>query len=208
MKKMLLLGDSISLHYGSYLNEFLKHEFEIHSKPGKEEALKKIDFAIGGNGGDSSMILEYIKERQEISDLDFDFFLFNCGLHDIKRRVPEEKLQISIENYEENLNEIYRIMQENGVKCIFMTTTPVLEEMHNTLIPAGIKRYNKDVLEYNEVAIKVAKKYNASIIDLHRFVSSNTGEIYIDYAHFNFHIRKLQAAFIAGAVMNINGYRY
>ena len=65
MRKMLLLGDSISLHYGTYLNEYLKHEFEIHSKPGKEEALKKIDSAIGGNGGDSSMVLEYIKERQK-----------------------------------------------------------------------------------------------------------------------------------------------
>ena len=201
MRKMLLLGDSISLHYGAYLNEYLKHEFEIHSKPGKEEALKKIDSAIGGNGGDSSMVLEYIKERQKDSDLDFDVFLFNCGLHDIKRKIPEEKLQVDIVKYEENLNEIYRIMQGNGVKCIFMTTTPVLEEMHNTLIPCGIKRYNNDVIDYNEVAINVARKYNVPVIDLNRFVSSNTGEVYIDYAHFNFHIRKLQAAFIAGAVM-------
>lgn len=202
-KKMLLLGDSISLHYGSYLDEYLSHEYEIYSKPGKEEALKKIDSAIGGNGGDSSMVLEYIKERQEASDLDFDVFLFNCGLHDIKRKIPEENLQISMEEYERNLNEIYEIMGKNDVKCIFMTTTPVLEDVHNTLIPAGIKRYNKDVLKYNEIATKVANKYNASIIDLHRFVSSNKGEVYIDYAHFNFHIRKLQAAFIAGAVMSM-----
>lgn len=202
-KKMLLVGDSISLHYGTYLNEYIKHEYEIYSKPGREEALKKIDKAIGGNGGDSSMVLEYIKERQEASDLDFDVFLFNCGLHDIKRKIPEENLQISMEEYEKNLTEIYEIMSLNKVKCIFMTTTPVLEDMHNTLIPAGIKRYNKDVLKYNEIAIKVANKYNASIIDLHRFVCSNAGEIYIDYAHFDSHMRKLQAAFIAGAVMSM-----
>lgn len=203
MKKMLLLGDSISLHYGSYLNEYLKDEYEIYSKPGKEVALKNIDSAVGGNGGDSSMVLEYIKEREKNGDLNMDVFLFNCGLHDIKRMVPEENLQVTLEKYEKNLDEIYEIMENHGVKCIFMTTTPVLEEMHNTLIPCGIKRYNKDVDEYNAVAKKVAKKHNAAIIDLHRFVSSNTGEVYIDYAHFNFHIRKLQAAFIAGAVMSM-----
>ncbi len=203
MKKMLMLGDSINLHYASYLNEYLSWEYEIYSKPGREEALKKIDSAVGGNGGDSSMVLKHIKERQKDTGLNFDVFLFNCGLHDIKRKVPEERLQVGIEDYESNLNEIYKIMNENNVKCIFMTTTPVLEEMHNTLIPAGIKRYNKDVAAYNEVAVKVAHLHNAAVIDLHKFVSSNTGEIYIDYAHFNFYMRRLQAAFIAGAVMSM-----
>lgn len=201
MKKMLLLGDSINLHYGSYLAEYLKNNFEIHSKPGKKEALKKIDYAVGGNGGDSSMVLEYVKERDKNNDLDFDVFVFNCGLHDIKRKVPEEKLQIPIEQYEQNLNEIYKIMQKNGVKCIFITTTPVYEEMHLELAPAGIKRYNADVCAYNEVAVKTAEKNNAPIIDLYGFVCAQNDRGYLDYAHFNLEARKLQAAFIAGSVL-------
>lgn len=76
--------------------------------------------------------------------------------------------------------------------------------MHNTIIPAGIKRYNKDVDEYNAVAVKTAKKHNAEVIDLHGFVCSITDDLYIDYAHFNLYIRRLQAAYIAGAVMNID----
>lgn len=203
MKKMFLLGDSISLHYGPYLREYLKEDFEIHSKPGKEEALKKIDYAVGGNGGDSSMVLSYIKERQAKNDLDFDVFVFNCGAHDIKRKIPDEKPQITLEEYEQNLNEIYGIMQTHNVKCVFIASTPILEKEHLELIPGGVKRYNKDVFEYGEVAKRVAQKHNAPIIDLNSFVSNLPGEIYQDYAHFDIPTRKLQAAFIAGSLYGL-----
>lgn len=204
MKKMLLLGDSINLHYGSHLEGYLDDDFAISSKPGKEVALKQIDNAVGGNGGDSSMVLSYIKELEEKNALNFDVFVFNCGLHDIKRVIPEENYQISIDEYEKNLEEIYRIMNKQGIDCVFITTTPVLERAHNVqIIPAGVKRYNSDVCAYNEVAVRLAKKYNASVIDLYKFTSRIKGEVYLDYAHFNFEIRKLQAAFIAGGLLDI-----
>ncbi len=70
MKKMILLGDSISLHYGPFLAEYLKGEYRIYSKPGVDQALKDIDNAVCGNGGDSFKVLEYIKERDSRNDLE------------------------------------------------------------------------------------------------------------------------------------------
>lgn len=203
MKKLFLLGDSISLHYGPFLKEYLKDDFEIYRKPGKEEALKRIDHAVGGNGGDSSHVLSYIKERQKANDLNFDIFLFNCGAHDIKRKIPDEKPQVPIDEYEKNLNEVYEIMESEGVKCVFITSTPIFEKEHNELIPGGVKRYSKDVCAYGKVAVETAKKHNAPIIDLYGFTSSLSGEIFQDYAHFDVPTRKLQAAFIAGSLYGL-----
>ncbi|MBO5007588.1 MAG: SGNH/GDSL hydrolase family protein [Clostridia bacterium] len=205
MKKMLLLGDSINLHYGPNLKGYLADEYDIQSRPGEKEALQDIDKPVGGNGGDSSRVLDYIKELEKKDLLDFDLLVFNCGLHDIKRVVPEENYQVTVDKYEENINSVYKIMQSHGIKCVFITTTPVLEKAHNVeIIPAGVKRYNSDVCLYNEVAVKTAKKYDSPVIDLYNFVENLTGEKYLDYAHFNYEVRKLQAAFIAGAIRSID----
>ena len=204
MKKILLVGDSISLHYGNHLRDYLKDVFEMKYKPGREVALERIDEAIGGNGGDSSKVLKYIDELNSSKELDFNVFIFNCGLHDIKRAVPEENYQVDIETYKKNIDKIYSIMKSRGIECIFITTTPVLERAHNVdIIPAGIKRYNKDVKAYNEAALSVVNKYGGKIIDLYSLTSNLTGEVYLDYAHFNYEVRKVQAAFIAGNIMSL-----
>lgn len=204
MKKMLLVGDSINLHYGPYLKELIKDEYEISSKPGRNTALKRIDEAVGGNGGDSSMVLEYIKELEANGTLNHDVFLFNCGLHDIKRAVPEEKHQVPLSEYEKNLEEILNIMHSKGIKSIFITTTPVIERLHNVeIIPAGIKRYNADVCAYNAAAIRIAKKHKMPVIDLYSLAKTFTEDAYFDYAHFNPDTRKLQAAYIAGGLRSI-----
>ena len=59
MRKMLLLGDSINLHYASYLNDYLSEDFIIHSKPGKNETLQRTDYPVGSNGRDSAMVSFY-----------------------------------------------------------------------------------------------------------------------------------------------------
>lgn len=200
MKEMLLLGDSINLHYGPYLNKQFNKHFIIHSKPGRHEALRRIDYPVGGNGGDSSMVLEYLKERSEKGELNLDLFVFNCGLHDIKRPVDGENYQVPPEKYEKNLDEILKLSKKHNLKTIFITTTPVDDERHNKVPPAGIKRYNADVILYNEIATKVCEKHDVAIIDLYTFTQGIDEEKYIDHVHFNDNIRKLQSAYIAGAV--------
>ena len=204
MKKMFLLGDGISLHYAPKLKSYLSDKYLIKSKLGEKEALENIGTAVGANCGDSARVLEYIQQLDKENLLDFDIFVFNCGLHDIKRVVPEENYQITIDEYEKNLDSIFKIIQSRKLKCVFITTTPVIEKTHNVdIIPAGVKRYNSDVRAYNEVAVKIAKKYDASIIDLYSLVDNLDGDIYVDYAHFNFEARKLQAAYIAGSILSL-----
>lgn len=200
MKKMILLGDSISFHYGPFLKEYLATDYEIYSKPGEGMKWMHTEDFVGGNGGDSSAALSYITERDKDNDLDFDLFVFNCGLHDIKRKIPEENYQVDIECYEHNLDKICHIISSHGIKIVFVNTTPVDEIMHCTLIPAGIKRYNADICAYNKVAACVAKKYKAMVLDLYSLTEKIAGNKYSDYAHFNIETRKIQAAFIAGAV--------
>lgn len=205
MKEMLLLGDSINLHYGPYLNEQIRDYFIIHSKPGRNEALRRIDYPVGGNGGDSSMVLDYLRERAQSGELDLDMLVFNCGLHDIKRAVPEENYQVTPGDYEKNLNEIFKLAQKHKLKTVFITTTPVDDKRHNSVPPAGIKRYNADVIRYNEIATQVCKKYGAVIIDLYTFTQRLNEEKYVDHVHYNEDTRKLQAAYIAGAILTIYG---
>ena len=56
MKKVLLIGDSISLDYGPEVRRAVRSDIEIFSKPGTEEAYKNLDLPIGGNGGDSARV--------------------------------------------------------------------------------------------------------------------------------------------------------
>lgn len=203
MKKMFLLGDSISMHYGPFLTNFLAGKYEIYSRPGREKALKEIDKAIGGNGGDSTRVLNYIKALEQKGELNYDLFVFNCGLHDIKRKIPEENYQVPVDLYEQNLEDIYQILSERNIETMFINTTPVDEERHCAEIPAGIKRYNADVCMYNDVAERIAKKYHVPVIDLYGLTKNISEPKYHDYAHFNMETRKIQAAFIAGSITGI-----
>ena len=83
MTNVLLIGDSISMDYGQYLQDFLADGIHVYGKPDHGEAYLDLDIPLGGNGGDSSMVLEYLENAEE-DVLSCDWFFFNCGLHDIK----------------------------------------------------------------------------------------------------------------------------
>ncbi len=198
MKKMLLIGDSISLYYAPILAKELEEVAQLFTKEGVREAMTDLDRPTGGNGGDSKMVLDYVREREAAGTLDVDLFAFNCGLHDIKREVPEENINISPEQYEENLNEIFKIAEKHGIKTIYINSTAVPDEKHNARVDRlGFKRYNKDLVKCNEVAEKVAKEHNIPVIDLYNFTENLPGEKYVDHVHFDMETREAQAKFLA-----------
>lgn len=63
MRQLFILGDSISIHYGPYLEQMVKKHFIYARKEGLNEALKNLDYPTGANGGDSSMVRAYLQER-------------------------------------------------------------------------------------------------------------------------------------------------
>lgn len=199
MKKVLLIGDSISLYYSPFLASCILGKAELHNKEGRREAFTDLDKPIGGNGGDSSMVLDYLKKRSAENSLDYDLFIFNCGLHDIKR-LDDGECVISEEDYKRNLSEILSLSAKHNIKTLFITTTHVEDERHNARKQLGFTRYNRDVKRYNQIALSVMNEKQIPVIDLFAFTNKLNGEIFIDHVHFSEEVRKKQAEFIADVI--------
>jgi hypothetical protein len=69
-KTVFVIGDSISIHYGPFLKKMVNEKYNYDRKGNMEDALKNLDKAIGANGGDSSMVLEYLNSHDEIVNRD------------------------------------------------------------------------------------------------------------------------------------------
>ena len=195
-KTLFVLGDSISIHYGPYLKKNLNKLFNYDRKREGKQTLEDLDNPVGANGGDSKMILQYLRE-QSAEEFKHDILLLNCGLHDIKTCPKTNKKQVRIEEYVENLQEILTLLCEMGRNMVWINTTPVDDKQHNSKMKE-FKRYNKDVVNYNKRADKLMRENKTPVIDLYSFTMNLGRDIYIDGAHFKDRIRKLQAAFIAG----------
>lgn len=194
MKKIFVLGDSISIHYGPFLEEYLQGIFEYDRK-GKNQECKDLNIVSQVNGGDSGRVLEYL---QLLPDLNFDILLLNCGLHDIK--TCDGVRQVSEEAYRKNLLQIIDLVHNHGKKIVWVTSTPVDDELHNRICQS-FKRYNADLVRYNEIALKVTEEKQIPVIDLYGFTNRLNIPLYQDNVHFLEPVRKLQAAFIAGHLM-------
>ena len=205
MKKLFVIGDSISVHYGDYLTAEVSDKFFCIPREGMQEALDNINMAVGGNGGDSCRVLDFVKGQEKDGKLNYDVFLFNCGLHDIKRHPPKGTLQVDHELYEKNLCEIIDLVKSHGIAPVFITTTPVHDEIHHSYIERnkGVERFNADVVEYNKIAVGIMEKYNVPIINLYDFTLPLGAEAYDDHVHYTVEVRKLHAEFIAKELKRI-----
>ncbi|WP_409345154.1 SGNH/GDSL hydrolase family protein [Paenibacillus sp. MBLB4367] len=199
MKKIFLIGDSISVHYSDYLSALIKERYELVPREGIKEALQNINMPIGGNGGDSARVLGFLKAQEDEERLNYDVLLFNSGLHDIKRIYETMEIQVELSAYEANLREILKLARAHRVMPIFINTTPVDDEIHFSFLKenGGITRYHADVIAYNHAAEKIMRENDVAIIDLNGYTASLGGNLYCDHVHFNDSIRKLQADFIA-----------
>ena len=196
---IFLIGDSIRVDYGSYLESYIGKDINIIGKEGIEEAYQNLDIPVGSNCGYSRMLVEYLKTTENLGRLEFEYFVFNCGLHDVKRTSGEEKLAVDQKEYEENLRTIMELMKDK--KVIFITSTPVERERYPEGFP--FVRYEDDVVEYNRIANNVMHSYNVEVIDMYSFTKSLglCGDaLYRDHAHFHKQIIQLQAAYLAGAL--------
>jgi lysophospholipase L1-like esterase len=192
MKTIYVIGDSISIHYGPYLEKYLRGKFAYSRKEGAEEALLNLDRPQGANGGDSSMVLAFLQAK---GDLPADWVLVNCGLHDIKTTPATGAKQVPLEQYRRNLR---AIVARVGAKMIWIRTTPCDERIHNARPGIEFYRYAADVLAYNEAADEIMATAGVPVIDLYTFTVNLGPDLYCDHVHFPEPVREKQAAFIAG----------
>lgn len=196
-----MIGDSISIHYGPYLREMIKDKFTYDRKRGLEHALIDLDKPVGANAGDSSMVLEYLQEEHKLGSI-YDILIINCGMHDLRRDRESNKVQIEIDKYKSNLEEIVKISKEISNEVIWISLTPIIDKIHNAR-KAGVLRYSSDVEKYNEVSTSVMKDGKVKIVDLYNFTKNLGKVIYCDHVHFKDEVRRLQGAFIAGYLNSI-----
>jgi lysophospholipase L1-like esterase len=197
--KIFVVGDSISIQYGPYLERGLRGVAEYSRKTGETEALLNLDVPTGANGGDSAMVLAFLKALLAAGGCDADLLLLNCGLHDIKTDPSTGRKQVPIADYEANLRAIVECVRRAGVRLVWVRTTPADEAVHNR--PGrtiAFHRYAADVAAYNAVADRAMAEAGVPAIDLHAFTASLGPDLYCDHVHFHEPIREKQGAYIAG----------
>lgn len=111
-----------------------------------------------------------------LGDKKWDVIHFNFGLHDLKyindqgknTNPKQGKVQVSVKDYEANLETMIQKMQKTGAKLIFATTTPVPEGEPQRIADSDQK--------YNSAALAIMKKHNITVNDLNAFVRSEEFE--------------------------------
>ncbi len=198
MKKLFVVGDSISIQYGPYLKRMVEHRFRYDRKRGEQEALADLDNPVGANGGDSRMVLEYLEQERD-KGMRCDVLLINCGLHDIKTDPASGEQQVPLHTYRDNLAQIARVARQVSDLLIWIRTTDAVDHIHNART-AAFRRSHSHVLAYNEAADAVMQDAEVPVIDLYTFTRVFGDEAYCDHVHFTDHVRNLQAAYIAGCL--------
>ena len=205
MKYIYVIGDSISIQYGPYLERYLRGSIVYRRKTEEDALALALDPPQGANGGDSTMVLQFVRAKAEAGGFGADWVLLNCGLWDL-RTEPSDlvdprlgRKQVPLDLYRRNLQEILATVTKAGAQPLWVRTTPCDETVHNRR-ESGFWRFAADCVAYNEAADAVMRAGGVPILDLYTF-TGNLGDgedLYIDHVHFQEPIREKQAAFIAG----------
>ncbi|KRE64146.1 SGNH/GDSL hydrolase family protein [Paenibacillus sp. Soil750] len=207
LDKLFIVGDSISIDYGVYLEPMLEGRMIYDRKKDRDSINENQDLLEamrGANGGDSGMVLQYLSYLVANRLFDHDILMLNCGLHDVKRNVSTGELQIPLAQYEANLQAILHLMQPLPVRIVWVRTTPVDDVIHEERMKK-FARWNRDVITYNGVADRLMEAAGVQSIDLYSYTLSlgDGYTLFSDHVHYNSEIRMRQAAFIAGFLHNI-----
>lgn len=195
--KIFVVGDSISIQYGPYLAKYLEGVAVCARKRGDEEALRDLDVPQGANGGDSSMVLNFLRAMSRYGGIDADLLLVNCGLHDIKTDIPTGAKQVPLDQYRQNLREIVALVSTLKPRLVWIRTTPCDEKVHNHT-GVGFHRFAADGVAYNAAADAIMADAGIPAIDLYGFTLKLGPDLYCDHVHFFEPIREKQAAYLAG----------
>jgi lysophospholipase L1-like esterase len=195
--RLYVLGDSISIQYGPYLERYVSGRLGYARKSAAEEAALDLPNPQGDNGGDSSMVLAFLNAKEQTGGIPADLLLLNCGLHDIKTDPQTGSKQVAVDAYRANLRQMVEIIGRLGLQLLWVSTTPCDETIHNAR-QQSFHRFAADVARYNAVADEIMRAAGVPIVDLFTFTLALGPDLYCDHVHFHESIRALQAAYLAG----------
>lgn len=200
--RLFVLGDSISIGYGPYLEDMLAGRFNYDRKGYTLLNILPMDSPLV-NGGDSHCVLAFLHSQTTPPDPGSTILLLNCGLHDLRVNPHNGVHQVEPEIYSRNLKQIQSVANSAGYLPVWVHTTPVADDHHNRLIKEYY-RYNSDVIAYNQIADTLMRKSGIPCIDLYTFTLSLCAQpehivsLFTDHAHFTPLVSQLQGAYIAG----------
>ena len=196
LPRLLVIGDSISVHYAPYLEAFLQDRFECVTKDGGAAALANLDVPLGTNWGDSARVLDRLRTTRLLDVCRADLALVNCGLHDVKRKAADGDCQVPLALYRENLEAVVEIFARSRTRMVWVATTPVEDERHRARMK-DFARFDRDCVAYNAAAAQIMQAHDVHTIDLYGFTKSLGADVYGDHVHFVESVREKQAAFLA-----------
>ncbi len=203
-----VVGDSISIQYGPYLESFLSGTVRYSRKTGEEEGVRKNPAIHSANGGDTGAVLAYLQARFQDAAFRPDLLLINAGLHDIRTDPDSRRIQVPIDTYRDHLQAILARCAESSVTPAWVRSTPCFAAIHNK---AGMAfhRHEDDLAAYNQAADKIMAEAGVPAIDLYNLtlVNAPPGELFVDHTHFTERVREIQGAYIAGWVARYFGSR-
>lgn len=179
-KRLLILGDSISIGYTPYVQKMLAGEMTV---------LRPMRGPRAENCSGTTYGVPNVRRWLEIDGGKWDVIHFNWGLHDLKHMKADGKTasdqagdppQATVEVYEKQLREIVAALKTSGARLVFATTTPVPDE------PMKVYRSNADVVRYNEAALRVMKENGVAVNDLYSLVRPRMKELQIQPANVHF----------------------
>jgi lysophospholipase L1-like esterase len=184
MNRVLLVGDSIRLHYQPHVRTALSGQAEV---TGPRE-----------NCGSSRTVRACL--GQWIKSCSAGLIHINCGLHDIRVDEPAPGVQVPLDEYAQNVEAIVRHARDHVEQVIWATSTPINEGLHQ--INKVSRRSEADLSAYNRVAVEIARAAGAQINDLWQFVTAHgAGPIWEqDGVHFNDEGYMLIGAFVADKI--------
>lgn len=192
--KIYVLGDSISVHYGPYLETELAGWADYARKGGPDASGTDWENPADANGGDSALVRSFLEEN--LPQISADRLLFNCGLHDLRMDRETAEYQIPPETYQENLKAIVALIKRAGIKPTWISTTPLIDEVHNRH-DLPYRRFRRDVIAYNQIAAEIMAAAEVPTIDLFTFQVSLEPDIYLDHVHLIPEVRAQLAKFLA-----------
>lgn len=169
MKTILLLGDSIRLGYKDYVMQSFADQAEVYTA--KE------------NCAFSQYMLRWVGEwkRKECYPDDIDLVHWNVGLWDVLR-IMNDGTFTTPEYYGYTLERLQRRLRIlfPKAKQIFALSTAVVEEKYEP----PYQRYNKDIEQFNEIAVKTLTPLGVKINDLYKLTKNVPEECRSDMTHF------------------------
>jgi lysophospholipase L1-like esterase len=170
LPNVLILGDSISIGYTPFVQEYLKGRANVF-RPMLENG--KPENCAGTTKGVENI-------DRWLGDKKWDIIHFNFGLHDIKHvdpvtgensQNPKHPQQANRRQYKKNLETIVEKLKATGAKLIFATTTPYPDVQEGPLRKPGMSQ------KYNRVAVKIMNKNRIRINNLHAFMVPRMAEL-------------------------------